>query len=130
MGSNLIRYLCVLMVLFSALQLGEGRKSAAQTEDQDVQVIAITAKKYEFSPSAVHVKAGMRIELKITAIDRDHGFTISVVPEEADAPIHPGLVRTRIRSSDWRRCPGWAWTQRSRSLPKWVPALRQSAITA
>jgi len=91
MGSNLIRYLCVLMVLFSALQLGEGPKSAAQTEDQDVQVIAITAKKYEFSPSAVHVKAGRRIQLKITAIDRDHGFTISVVPESADAPIHPSL---------------------------------------
>ena len=48
-------------------------------------------KKYEFSPSAVHVKAGRRIRLKITAIDRDHGFTISVVPESADAPIHPSL---------------------------------------
>jgi len=91
MGSNLIRYLCVLMALFSTLQLGEGPKSAAQTEDQDVQVIPITAKKYKFSPSAVHVKAGMRIQLKITAIDRDHGFKISVVPEGADAPIHPGL---------------------------------------
>ena len=34
------------------------------------------------------------------------------------------LVRTRIRSSDWRRCPGWAWTRRSRSLPKWVPPQR------
>jgi cytochrome c oxidase subunit II len=91
MGSNLIRYLCVLMALFSTLQLGEGPKSAAQTEDQDVQVIPMTAKKYEFSPSPVHVKAGMRIQLKIAAIDRDHGFKISVVPEGADAPIHPGL---------------------------------------
>jgi heme/copper-type cytochrome/quinol oxidase subunit 2 len=79
------------MILFSALQVGEGPKSATQTEDQDVQVIAITAKKYEFSPSAVHVKAGRRIQLKITAIDRDHGFTISILPEGADAPIHTGL---------------------------------------
>jgi len=89
MGSNLIRYLCVL-ALFSTLQLGKGPKGAAQTEDQDVQVIPMTAKKYEFSPSPVHVKAGMRIQLKITAIDRDHGFKISVVPEGAEAPI-PGL---------------------------------------
>jgi heme/copper-type cytochrome/quinol oxidase subunit 2 len=91
MGSNLIRYLCVLMVLFSTLQLGERPKSAAQTEDQDVQVISMIAKKYEFSPSPVHVKAGMRIQLKITAIDRDHGFKMAVVPEGADAPIYPGL---------------------------------------
>ena len=91
MGSNLIRYLCVLTTLFSTLQLGEGPKSASQSEDQDVQVIPIAAKKYEFWPSPVHVKAGIRIQLKITAIDRDHGFKISVVPDGADVPIHPGL---------------------------------------
>ena len=91
MGSNLIRYLCVLTTLFSTLQLGEGPKSASQSEDQDVQVIPIAAKKYEFWPSPVHVKAGIRIQLKIMAIDRDHGFKISVVPDGADVPIHPGL---------------------------------------
>lgn len=91
MGSNLIHYLCVSMALLSAVKLGEEPKTAAQTEDQDVQVVSMTAKKYAFSPSPLHVKAGMRIQLKIKAIDGDHGFKISVVREDPDVPIHPGL---------------------------------------
>ena len=91
MGSILIRCWCVLMVLFPVLKLGEGPKRVPQMEDHDLRVIQMTAKKYEFSPSPVHVKAGIRIQLKITAIDRDHGFKISVVPDGADVPIHPGL---------------------------------------
>ena len=91
MGTILISCWCALMALLSVLKLGEGPKRVAHMEDQDVRVIRMTAKKYEFSPSPVHVKAGMRIQLKITAIDRDHGFKISVVPNGADAPIHPGL---------------------------------------
>lgn len=51
MGSNLIHYLCVSMALLSAVKLGEEPKTAAQTEDQDVQVVSMTAKKYAFSPS-------------------------------------------------------------------------------
>jgi len=91
MGSILTRFWCVSMALFSVLKLGEGPKRVTQIQDHDVRVIRMTAKKYEFSPSPIHVKAGIRIQLKITAIDRDHGFKISVVPNGADAPIHPGL---------------------------------------
>jgi len=78
------------MVLSSTLALEHDPKTA-QIGDEGAQGIQMTAKKYEFSPSPVHVKPGKRIQLKITAIDRDHGFKISVVPEGADAPIHPGL---------------------------------------
>ena len=91
MGSNLIHYLCVSMALLSAVKIGEEPKTAAQTENQDVQVVSMTAKRYAFSPSPLHVKAGMRIQLKIAAIDRDHGFKIAVVREDTDAPVHPGL---------------------------------------
>jgi cytochrome c oxidase subunit 2 len=38
--------------------------------------IQMTAKKYEFSPSTVHVKQGDHVKLIITAEDRDHGFQI------------------------------------------------------
>lgn len=41
----------------------------------------MTAKKYEYSPSPVHVKKGARVQLKITAVDRDHGFKIAIVPD-------------------------------------------------
>jgi hypothetical protein len=134
MGSNLIRYLCILMALFSTLQLGEGPKSAAQAVDQDVQVIPMTAKTCEFSPSPVHVKAGMT-QLKITAIDQD-GFKISVVPEGADALIHPGLEFDRhketkvgssrrvkkLRSNSSRKLPG-----RTSSDVRWPAAFTTGA---
>ena len=38
--------------------------------------IQITAKKYEFSPSTVHVKQGDHVKLIITSEDRDHGIQI------------------------------------------------------
>ena len=47
---------------------------AALGQEQDVQVIELTAKKYEYSPSPVQVKAGTKVRLKITAVDHDHGF--------------------------------------------------------
>ena len=102
MGSNLIHYLCVSTALLSVLKLGEEPKIRAQTKDQDVRVVSMTAKKYAFSPSPLHVNAGMRIQLKITAIDRDHGFKIAIVPEDADAPIHPGLEFSRPQQNN-----GW-----------------------
>src|ERR1700732_3592479 len=48
-------------------------------------VIEVTAKKYQYLPGPIHVKRGARIELKITAIDHDHGFSISEVPDGADS---------------------------------------------
>ena len=94
MGSNLIRYFCVSMALFSIPTLGREPKSAAQRQDQDVPVIEVTAKKYEYSPSPVHVKRGAKVQLKITAVDRDHGFKIAVVPEGVDSSTSPGLEFT------------------------------------
>lgn len=62
--------------------------------DQNVKVIEMTAKKYEFSPSPVHVKAGTKVQLKITSLDRKHGFKISPYPDGADDKGEPGLVFT------------------------------------
>jgi cytochrome c oxidase subunit 2 len=50
---------------------------------QAAQVIEVTAKKYEYSSSPVHVKIGTKVQLKITATDHDHGFKISAVPDGA-----------------------------------------------
>lgn len=86
MGPDLIRYLCVSMLLASAFDIN--------TADPSTQVIQMTARKYEFSPSPVHVKLGMKVQLKITAIDRDHGFTIVRDPVGDDSSQHPGLVFT------------------------------------
>lgn len=61
-------------------------------QEQDVQVIQLTAKKYEYSPSPVHVEAGTKVRLKITAVDHDHDFKIGTVPDGAGSSEKSGLV--------------------------------------
>jgi cytochrome c oxidase subunit 2 len=56
----------------------------------DVQVIEVTAKKYEFNPSPIRVKVGARVQLKITATDHVHGVKLSEVADGANGK--PGLV--------------------------------------
>ena len=66
-----------LLFIVSATHLALGTflslPESIRATSQDVQVIAITAKKYEYSNSPVHVKVGTKVQLKITAIDHDHG---------------------------------------------------------
>jgi heme/copper-type cytochrome/quinol oxidase subunit 2 len=67
---------------------------STRANNQDVQVFEITAKKYEYSTSPVHVKAGTKVQLKITAIDHDHGFRIAGVPDGASSSDKAGLIFT------------------------------------
>jgi len=68
--------------------------AVAQAQDQNVRVIDITAKKYDFPPSPVHVKKGQRVQLRITSTDRDHGVKIPLVPDGTDPKGAPGLIFT------------------------------------
>jgi cytochrome c oxidase subunit 2 len=61
---------------------------------QAAQVIELTAKKYEYSSSPVHVKNGTRVQLKITATDHDHGFKIAAVSDGAVPNGTGGLIFT------------------------------------
>ena len=63
-------------------------------QNQDTQVIEMAAKKYEYSPAPVHIKRGMKVQLKITATDHDHGFKIAAIPDGAAQSGTPGLVFT------------------------------------
>lgn len=83
--------------MLAAFLLGPAKFSQAGlllAQDQNAQVIELSAKKYEYSPSPVHVKAGTRVQLKITATDHDHGFKISVVLDGAEQGGKAGLVFT------------------------------------
>jgi plastocyanin len=99
MRSKALRYRCVLMVLLCALraQPKMARLTAAESfcvgtsQDVGLPVIEMTAKKYEFLPSVVRVKAGTKVLLKITAIDREHGFKINAIPEGSGSGGAPGL---------------------------------------
>ena len=68
--------------------------TSVRAQKQDVQVIEIAAKKYEYSISPVHVKAGAKVQLKITATDHDHGFKIATVPDGAQPNGTAGLIFT------------------------------------
>jgi cytochrome c oxidase subunit II len=63
-------------------------------QNGSVQVIEVTAKKYEYSPAPIRVKSGAKVQLKITAADHDHGFSILTIPDGADSNGSAGLVFT------------------------------------
>jgi heme/copper-type cytochrome/quinol oxidase subunit 2 len=78
-----------LLLMLGQLHL---RPRPLLAQDQNVQVIEVTAKKYEYSPSPIHVKSGTKAQLRITAVDHDHGFRISVVPDGAELSGKAGLI--------------------------------------
>lgn len=88
------------LLLITAALMASGSYSSArsataqQAGDQSVQVINMTAKKYDFAPSPVHVKKGTKVQLRITATDHQHGFKINVYPDGGDTKGAPGLVFT------------------------------------
>jgi cytochrome c oxidase subunit II len=88
-----IRALVPTLSAFSvALAFCLPQPSSVGAQNQDAQVIELVAKKYEYSPSPVHVKTGTRVRLKITAVDHDHGFKIAVDPDGAKPSGKAGLV--------------------------------------
>lgn len=66
-----------------------------------VQVIEMTAKKYEYSPSPVRVKVGTKVQLKITATDHDHGILITPIAEGA-APGAAAGLEFSSGQTDWK----------------------------
>jgi cytochrome c oxidase subunit 2 len=76
--------------LTNGIVAGPSNRSPSPTES--VQIIDVTAKKYEFDPSPIHVKQGTKVQLKITATDHAHGFRIREFPDGVDTKGKAGLV--------------------------------------
>jgi heme/copper-type cytochrome/quinol oxidase subunit 2 len=68
------------------------RAQSAAGQTVAVQMIEISAKKYEFTPNEIHVKAGTRVELKVHSEDETHGVKLKLYPEDSDAKESPGLA--------------------------------------
>jgi cytochrome c oxidase subunit II len=77
-----------LLTFTSLLSLWSGASGSAPT------VVKITAKKFEFTPSAITVKKGVPVILELTSEDRTHGFSSPGLNLRADiAPGKPSEVR-------------------------------------
>jgi len=77
-----------------AVALLAQQPAGGATPGSPAQVIEITAKKYEYSPSEIRVKKGTKVQLKVRALDRSHGMEFELYPEGADKSGPQGLVFT------------------------------------
>ena len=81
--------IAVPIALVAIFALSSGVRSAAA--QGEVKEMAVSAKKYEFGPAEIRVKAGTRVRLAITSTDREHGIEISPIADGADKSADPGL---------------------------------------
>jgi heme/copper-type cytochrome/quinol oxidase subunit 2 len=86
------RFLLFVFFAFSMASTGLLRPGSALAQEQTIQVVELAAKKFEYSPSPLRVKAGSKVQLKITAIDHDHGFKIAAVADGSESQNKPGLL--------------------------------------
>lgn len=88
----------VMVTLVVAAALGTAaawhRPASAIVPLPGEQVIRMTAKRFEYSPSEITLKKGVPVVLEITALDRDHGLKIPGLGVRAD--LESGEV-TRVR---------------------------------
>ena len=59
---------------------------------REVQVIEMTAKKYEYSRSPLRVRRGAKVQLRIMALDRTHEFKINLRPDGSDKKSDLGFI--------------------------------------
>jgi cytochrome c oxidase subunit II len=90
--NSVSRIVCLFLLGGFALNEGFARLANTSQADQDVQVIEVTAKKYEYTPSPLRVKRGAQVQLKITSLDKTHGFKINLYPDGSDTKGDPGLI--------------------------------------
>jgi cytochrome c oxidase subunit II len=63
----------------------------AQNSDGNLKTIEISAKKYEFTPSEIHVKSGEHVRLTVHSVDETHGVKLTLYPEGSKDKTIVGL---------------------------------------
>jgi cytochrome c oxidase subunit 2 len=86
------RIVCLFVLGAFAVAAGFTRPSSTYQADQGVQVIDVTAKKYDYAPSPIRVKLGATVQLRVTSLDKTHGFKINLYPDASDTKGDPGLI--------------------------------------
>jgi len=91
---RLITVTALVVLTAVGMTAGWRRLATAAVPDGAEQVVRMTAKKFEYTPSQITLKKGVPVVLEITALDRDHGFKVPELGVRAD--LKSGQV-TRVR---------------------------------
>ena len=91
---RLITVTALVVLTTVGMTAGWRRLATAAVPDGAEQVVRMTAKKFEYTPSQITLKKGVPVVLEITALDRDHGFKVPELGVRAD--LKSGQV-TRVR---------------------------------
>jgi len=84
MRDRLVMFSGVLILLMLATPQGI---QAGAGVDSDIHTVEISAKKYEFSPKVIRVKAGERVRLKVHSVDEPHGMKLSLYADDGKAKV-------------------------------------------
>jgi cytochrome c oxidase subunit 2 len=91
---RLITVTALVVLTAVGMTAGWRRLATAAVPAGAEQVVRMTAKKFEYTPSQITLKKGVPVVLEITAVDRDHGFKVPELGVRAD--LKSGQV-TRVR---------------------------------
>jgi cytochrome c oxidase subunit 2 len=91
---RLITVTALVVLTAVGMTAGWRRLATAAVPAGAEQVVRMTAKKFEYTPSQITLKKGVPVVLEITALDRDHGFKVPELGVRAD--LKSGQV-TRVR---------------------------------
>ncbi|MGB9068109.1 MAG: cupredoxin domain-containing protein [Candidatus Acidiferrales bacterium] len=79
--------MCAVVVAFVTAILPGG----APNPDTTLKTIEVSAKKYEFTPSEIHVKAGERVRLTVPSVDEPQGIQLTLYPDGSKDKTIVGL---------------------------------------
>jgi len=82
---------CVSIGLLGGF-IGLRAQAPSMSGDHSPQVIEVSAKKYDFTPSEIRVKKGTKVELEVHSVDETHGIKLDLYPEGSKDKSSPGLV--------------------------------------
>jgi cytochrome c oxidase subunit II len=84
----------ILALLTALVAWSSFAQAQEKPPEKPPRIVQVTAKNFEFAPPVIHMKAGEKIQLKVTSVDRTHGIHINPFPEGGQPNTPPGLSFT------------------------------------
>ncbi len=71
---------CIVFVA-GVLAAAAGGAQSSDATNSSIRTFIVSAKKYEFDPSEIHVKVGEHVRLRVHSVDETHGIKLETFPE-------------------------------------------------